>query len=94
LWAGLAGLVLAAALQVKAIFWSASPDAAVGFIFVPLIAILAAVAAAIWGLALGHVVARLRGAVREPWSVFAAALLVAAALPAAIGYEVGRRLTQ
>lgn len=90
LWAGIAGLLAATALMVKAIFSSASSTAAVGFIFVPLLAALAAAATGIWGLALGHVVARLRGAVRDPWIVFAAALVAAASLPAAVGYEIWR----
>lgn len=78
LWAGIAGALIAAAVQTKAILSSADSSAAVGFIFVPLIAILAAMAAGVWGLALGHVVARLRGQVHEPWIVFAAAVVALA----------------
>ena len=66
LWAGIAGLLVAAALQVKAIFASSSATAAIGFVLVPLIAALTAAAAGIWGLALGHVVERLRGKVQGP----------------------------
>jgi hypothetical protein len=73
LWAGIAGALAAAVVQAKAILSSADASAAVGFVFVPLVAILVAVAAGIWGLALGHVVARLRGEVNDPWHVFAAA---------------------
>jgi hypothetical protein len=91
-WAGIAGLIAAGALQVKAIFASSSSTAALGFIFVPLIAALAAAAAGIWGLALGHVVERTRGAVGGPAVLLAAALVVAAAVPAAVGYEVWRGL--
>jgi hypothetical protein len=91
-WAGTAGLIAAGALQVKAIFASASATAGLGFIFVPLIAALAAAAAGIWGLALGHVVERARGAVAGPAVLLAAALAVAAAAPAAVGYEVWRGL--
>jgi hypothetical protein len=91
-WAGIAGLMAAGALQVKAIFASPSSTAALGFILVPLIAALAAAAAGIWGLALGHVVERARGAVGGPAVLLAAALVVAAAVPAAVGYEVWRGL--
>ena len=74
LGAGIAGGVIATVVQARAIFSSADASAVVGFVFVPLVAILVAVAAGIWGLALGHVVARLRGEVNDPWHVFAAAL--------------------
>ena len=72
--AGIAGAIIAVAVQTNAILSSADPSVVVGFIFVPLIAILVAIAAGIWGLALGHVIARLRGEVHEPWIVFAAAV--------------------
>lgn len=91
-WAGILGLLGAVALQVKAIFASASSTAALGFIFVPLLAALAAAATGIWGLALGHVVERLRGKVSGPALLLGAALVIAAALPAAVGYEVWRGL--
>jgi hypothetical protein len=91
-WAGLAGLLGGAALHVKAILGSASSSAAIGFIFVPLVAAVAAAVAGTWGLALGHVVARLRGRVAEPWIVFWVALPVALAFPAAGAYEVWRGL--
>jgi hypothetical protein len=93
LCAGIAGLLVAAAVQVKAIFASSSATAAIGFVAVPLIAALTAAAAGIWGLALGHVVERLRGAVQGPPILFAAALVVATAVPAAVGYEVWRALS-
>lgn len=88
LWAGVAGAIGATAVQVKAIFSSTDPSAAVAFFLVPLISIAALVAAGIWGLALGHVVARLRGQVREPWQVFAAALVAVAALPYAVWHAL------
>lgn len=74
LWSGIAGALIALVVQTQAIFSSTDPSVVVGFVFVPLIAILVAVAAGIWGLALGHVVARLRGEVHEPWIVFASAV--------------------
>jgi hypothetical protein len=73
---------------VKAILAYAGFPAAIGFLLVPFVAAIAAIPAGIWGAALGHVVLRLRGAVDEPWIVFWAALVAAAALPAVIGYEV------
>jgi hypothetical protein len=93
LWAGIAGLLVAAAVQVKAIFASSSATAAIGFVIVPLIAALTAAAAGIWGLALGHVVERLRGKVQGPSILLAAALVIATAVPAAVGFEVWRRLS-
>ena len=90
LWAGIAGLLLAAVVQVKAIFASSSATAALGFALVPLIAALTAAATGIWGLALGHVVERARGKVSGPGILLAAALVVALALPAAVGYEIWR----
>jgi hypothetical protein len=87
LWGGITGAIVAAVVQTNAILSSADPSVVVGFIFVPLIAILAAIAAGIWGLALGHVVARLRGQVNEPWTVFAAALAaLALGVLAALSY--------
>lgn len=74
LWAGIAGGLAATAVQVKAILSSTDASAAGAFFLVPLISIAAAVAAGIWGLALGHVAARLRGQVNDPWHVFAAAV--------------------
>lgn len=90
LWAGIAGAIAAAAVQARAIFASPHASAALGFVFVPLLILLAAVAAGIWGLAVGHIVARLRGAVSEPWIVFAAACVAAASLPLALAYELWR----
>lgn len=87
LWAGIAGAIIAVAVQTNAILSSADPSVIVGFIFVPLVTILVAVAAGIWGLALGHVVARLRGEVHEPWIVFASALAaLALGVLAALSY--------
>lgn len=80
--AGALGLLGAAALSMRDIFASTSGTAPFEIIYVPLVAGMAALLAGIWGLALGHVVARLRGRVHEPWSVFWVALAAVAALPA------------
>jgi hypothetical protein len=90
LWTGVAGLLAALVIQARAIFSSADSMAAIGFIFVPLIAALTAAATGIWGLALGHVVERLRGKVQGPSILFAAALAIALALPAAVAWELWR----
>ena len=92
MWSGIAGALAVAALSVKSIHASGSSTAALGYIYLPLVAALAAVPIGLWGMALGHAVLRLRGTVRSPPMVFVAALLVAAALPAAIAYEVQRGL--
>ena len=92
LWAGIAGALAVAALSVKGIHASASPTAAFGYIYLPLVAALAAIPIALWGAALGHAVLRLRGVVESPRAVFVAALAVAVALPAVVVYEVQRGL--
>jgi hypothetical protein len=92
LWSGVAGAIVVAALSVKAIHSSASSTAALGYIYLPLVAALAAIPVGLWGLALGHAVLRLRGTVQSPPMVFVAALLVAASLPAAVVYEIQRGL--
>jgi hypothetical protein len=88
--AGLAGAAATAALGAKMIV-SGSGDAVLGFVLLPLVAAAAAVPAGIWGAALGHVVEHLRGRAAEPKIVFWAALVAAASLPAAAGYEAWRR---
>lgn len=92
LWSGIAGALSVAALSVKGIYASGSSTAALGFIYLPLVAALAAIPVGLWGLALGHAVLRLRGAVHSPPMVFVAALLLAASLPALVAYEVQRGL--
>lgn len=92
LWCGIAGALAAAALSVKGIFASGSSTAALGFIYLPLVAALGAIPVAAWGAALGHVVLRWRGAVQSPRLVLLAALAIAAALPAAVIIEVDRGL--
>jgi len=61
LWTGLAGGLAAAVVSVMGILKSGSATAAIGFIFVPFVAAIAAIPAGIWGLALGHVWLHLRG---------------------------------
>lgn len=92
LWAGVAGALAVAVLSARGIFASGSATAAFGFVYLPLVAALAALPIAIWGAALGHAVLRLRGRVHSPRAVFLAALAVAAALPALVVYEVQRGL--
>jgi hypothetical protein len=92
LWSGIVGALAVAALSVKSIQASASSLAAFGYVYLPLVAALAAIPIALWGAALGHAVLRLRGAVESPRVVFIAVLVVAAALPAAVLYELQRGL--
>jgi hypothetical protein len=66
LWAGVAGAVATGALGTKLILAHGSPVAGLGFVFLPLVAAAAAVPVAIWGAAVGHVVAHLRGRAAEP----------------------------
>ena len=92
LWAGIAGALAVAALSMMSIRASGSPTAAFSYVTLPIVATLAAVPIALWGAALGHAILRLQGAVESPRSVFLAALVVAAALPAIVLYEVQRGL--
>jgi hypothetical protein len=88
LWAGIAGALATAALSTRMILSHGSSTAGLGFIVLPLVAAAAAVPIGIWGAALGHVVLHLRGRASEPKIVFWAALVAAAALPAALGYGI------
>jgi hypothetical protein len=90
LWAGIAGALATAALSTRMILSHGSSSAALGFVLVPLVAAAAAVPIGIWGAALGHVVEHLRGRAPEPKIVFWAALVAAASLPLAVGYEIRR----
>lgn len=90
LWAGVAGALATAVLSTKMILSHGSSTAGLGFIFLPLVAAAAAVPVGIWGAALGHVVAHLRGHAPEPKIVFWVALVAAASLPVALGYEIWR----
>ena len=88
LWTGVAGALAMAVLATMMILSHQSAGAALGFIFVPLVAAAAAVPVGIWGAALGHVVEHLRGRAAEPRIVLWVALVAALSLPATIGYEV------
>jgi len=90
LWAGVAGALATTALSTKMILSHGSSTAGLGFIFLPFVAAAAAVPVGIWGAALGHVVAHLRGRAPEPKIVFWVALVAAASLPATVGYEIWR----
>ena len=90
LWAGVAGALAAAAISVKGIFSSASSTAAIGFIYLPFIAIAAGVLAGVWGLALGTVACHFRGIKRALRPVLIMACVVAAASPAVLGWELWR----
>lgn len=90
--AGIAGALAATAISVKGIFASGSSTAAIGFVFVPLIAAAAAVPAGVWGLALGCVWFALRGTRRYFPAVLLSAWLLTLAGPAAVGWEAWRGL--
>jgi len=91
LWSGIsAALTMFVAASVM-ILADPGSTAAFGFIFVPLIAVAAAVPVAVWGAALGHVVLHLQGRAPEPKIVFWSALVAATALPAVLAYELWSR---
>ena len=92
LWAGIGGGLVAAGLSVKGILASGSSTAAIGFIFVPFVAIAAMVPSAVWGLAAGCVWLSLRGAQRYAPAMLMAAWAFAVAGPAVIGWEIWRGL--
>ena len=88
LWAGIVGAAATAALGAKMILSHGAATAGLGFIFLPLVAAAAAVPIGIWGAALGHVVAHLRGRAPEPKFVFWVALVAAGSLPGVIAAEI------
>jgi len=92
LWSGLAGAIAAAAVSVKSILASASSTAALGFLFVPLVAAAVAVPCGIWGLALGYVGLHVRGAQRGIPAIFALAVFLTLAAPAVLAWEIWRGL--
>jgi len=92
MWAGIAGALAASALSVKGILGSASSTAAIGFIFVPFVAIAAGVLAGVWGLALGTVVAHARGVKRALRPVLIMAWVATLAVPGAIAWEAEKGL--
>lgn len=90
LWAGIIGAAATAVLSTRMILSQGSAAAGLGFVYLPLVAVAAAVPVGIWGAALGHVVLHLRGRAAEPKIVFWAALVAALSAPAAVGYEIRR----
>lgn len=94
LWAGILGALATAVLGAKMILSQGSSSAGLGFVFLPFVAAAAAVPTGIWGAALGHVVAHLRGRAAEPKLLFWLALLAAGSLPGVVAAEIwhGRSL--
>ena len=84
LWAGLAGAFATLAVSAWRILAEGTAMAGFSFVFVPLVAAVVAVPAAVWGAALGHVVLHLRARAAEPKIVFWAALAPAGLPPAAL----------
>lgn len=83
LWAGVAGGLATLGVSTWLILAERSATAGFSFVFVPLVAALAALPCGVWGAALGHVVQHLRGEAQEPKIVFWAAL-AAAVMPAVV----------
>ena len=90
LWAGLVGALAMAVLSTYRILSQGSGAAGFAFVLVPLAAAAAAVPAAVWGAAVGHVVLHLRRRASEPRRVFWAALTAAVLPPAALAWELLR----
>ena len=93
LWTGIAGALTMFVVSTVMILSHESPQSAFGFIFVPLIAAVAAIPVALWGAALGHVVLHLQGRAPEPKIVFWSALVAALAVPAVAAYELWSRFS-
>ena len=91
LFAGIVGALAAAAWSTYNIFAQGSAAAGLSFVFVPLVAAVAAVPAGVWGAAVGHVVLHLRGLAPEPKIVFWSALVAAVMPPAVLAWELLRR---
>lgn len=91
LWAGVAAALATASAATYRILAERSAAAGLAFVFVPLVAALAALPAAVWGAALGHVVEHLRGRAAEPRIVFWAALAAAGLPPLILAWELLRR---
>lgn len=87
-FAGIAGALAACVVSVKGILSSGGSTAAIGFVFVPFIAIAVSVLAGAWGLALGTVVSHHRGARVALRPVLIMAWVVSIAAPAAVAWEV------
>jgi len=92
LWSGIAGGIAAALLSVLSIMNSGGSTAAIGFLFVPFIAIVAMLATGLWGLAAGCVWLSLRGARQYAPLMLLAAWALALSGPAVVGWEIWRGL--
>jgi len=90
-WAGITAALATFAVSSVMILADPSATAAFGFIFVPLVAAVAAIPVALWGAALGHVVLHLQGRAPEPKIVFWSALVAALSMPAVLAYELWSR---
>jgi hypothetical protein len=91
LWSGISAALVMFVVSSVMILADASAMAGFGFIFVPLVAAVAAVPVAVWGAALGHVVLHLQGRAAEPRIVFWVALVAALSMPAVLVYELWSR---
>ncbi len=91
LWSGISAALTMFVVSSVMILADRSSTAGFGFIFVPLIAVAAAVPVAVWGAALGHVVLHLQGRAPEPKIVFWSALVAAIAMPVVLAYELWSR---
>ena len=91
LWGGITAAMTMFVVSTVMILADPGATTAFGFIFVPLIAAAAAVPAAVWGAAAGHVVLHLQGRAPEPKIVFWSALVAALSLPAVLAYELWSR---
>jgi hypothetical protein len=91
LWSGISAALTMFVVSTVMILADRSSAAAFGFIFVPLVAAMAAIPVAVWGAAVGHVVLHLQGRAPEPKVVFWVALVAALSMPAVLGYELWSR---
>ena len=91
LFAGIVGALAVAGWSTCEILAQGSAAAGLSFVFVPLVAAVAALPAGVWGAAVGHVVLHLRGLAPEPKIVFWSALVAAVMPPAVLAWEWLRR---
>jgi|SRR6185503_540058 hypothetical protein len=91
LWSGISAALTMFVVATVMILADSSSTAAFGFVFVPLVAAVAAIPVAVWGAAVGHVVLHLQGRAPEPKVVFWVALVAALSMPAVLAYELWSR---
>jgi hypothetical protein len=91
LWSGISAALTMFVVSSVMILADESSAAAFGFIFIPLVAAVAAIPVAVWGAAVGHVVLHLQGRAPEPKVVFWVALVAALSMPAVLAYELWNR---